>query len=426
MFWPLPKNKVNNDRGTMQNLKNVKNLISHKTATYSAVDEKVKGPLVRLAYANTEIIVLGTAHISRESVNDVHHLVDAFDPDIICVELCKPRYAALKNRDRWKNLDIIDVIKTGKLYLLMSSVILSAFQKKMGEGTGVKPGEEMMAAIELAKDRQLKLIDRDIQITLKRAWQSMGYFTKIFLFSELLTGLFVKADFDEIQIEELKRKDSLDDIFSNLPFRFNKIKNIIITERDRFLAENIKRAAENNFSARRIVAVVGAGHLPGIKKYFHQRVDLRELEVVKKKSKALGVIKFFLPILIFMGVMYYFSDSRADKVLESIIAWCIIKSASSALFTLVLLAHPLAILAAMVTAPISNFNPVLKPGWVAALIEAKFRKPQVVDFESIASDSDSIFKMMKNRVIRIFAVFMLPQLGSSLGTFAFFAWYITG
>jgi len=392
-------------------------------------EKQISGPTFEIVYIRNKkkvkVIVLGTAHISRESVNDVKILIANEKPDVVCVELCQSRYQSITDKDRWKKLDIIQVIKERKLFLLMSSVILSIFQKKMGEKTDVKPGEEIITAIEIAEKQAIpfELIDRDIQVTLKRAWRETGYFSKMLILSELLASMFVSDKLEEEDIEKMKSEDMLNDLFKNLPKKFDSIKNIIITERDMYLSQKIRNVIDKNSKIKKLVAVVGAGHLQGIKEYFDKKIDLEEIEKVKEKSKVLGIIKFFLPILIIMGIAYYFSDNKLDKALQNLLIWITIKASVSAFFALILLAHPLAILAAAVTAPISNFNPILKPGWVAALIEAKFRKPKVEDFEKIAEDSKSLKGFFKNKVIRIFSIFTLPQIGSSIGT-GLAIWYI--
>lgn len=381
--------------------------------------QQVKGPYFHTRYLNTEIFVLGTAHVSAASVRDVLHLIDRTDPDIIAVELCTSRLKSITEKNRWRKLDILQVIRARRVYLLMSSIILSAFQKKMGEMNRVKPGQELVTAVDEARRRKipLELIDRDIQITLRRAWQSMGYWGKMRIFSELLVSLFVPAETESADIERMKRRDMLEEVFTELPPRFDRIRQIIITERDKFLAQKIKEAVRRRPRARHMVAVVGAGHLPGIERHFTGEHSISELEFVKPKSKWVGVLKFILPIVIISALFSYFTDfGDRDQVMNNLFTWVWVKAFCSGFLALIFLAHPLAILAAALTAPISNFNPVLKPGWVASFIEAYFRRPQVSDFENIATDSETLRGLFRNKVIRIFSLFTFPQLGSSIGT----------
>lgn len=393
--------------------------------------KKVKGsvevPLWEKVIKKKRVYILGTAHISAQSVKDVHNLIKEKKPDVVCVELCPSRYKAMLDPQRWKKLDIVQIIRERKLYLLMSSLFLSIFQKKMGENTKIKPGMEIKTAIEIARKKKipLELVDRDIQITLKRAWQGIGYFRKMTLISEILAGLFFSVQIEPEEIEKMKQKDILEDMFQNLPPRYGFIKKILVEERDRYLAQKINDTVKKYPKAKRIAVVIGAGHLAGIKKFISEKQDLAGLEKIKPASKMKGIIKFFAPILTIMGLFYYFSDSGdPQKIWENLKAWVVIKAFCSGIITLLLLAHPLAILGAIVTAPISNFNPVLKPGWVAALIEAKYHRPRVSDFERLTEDSNSIKGYFQNKVFRIFNVFIFPQLGSSIGT-GLALWYMS-
>lgn len=384
-------------------------------------------PIVKKKYGKQNIYILGTAHVSRQSVEAVEKIANHSKTSMVCVELCQNRYDSIMDKDKWKKLDIISVIKSKKIYLLMSSIILSAFQKQMGEKMDIRPGQEMITALEIAQKREIPigLVDRDIQITLKRAWQNIGFWGKMLLFSEILAGLLFRFEIEEEEIENMKRKDVLEQLLDNLPRRYSHIKKIIIDERDQYLAQKIKDEADQHPDQKNILVVVGAGHLKGIDHYFEEKIDLKPLELVKNKSPWIAAAKFFIPVILLMTVIYLISDtSDWNKIMKSIYAWIIIKALVSGIFALVILAHPVALLGAFLTAPISNFNPVLKPGWVSALAEAHFRKPTVSDFESISEDISSIKKFFRNKVLRIFWLVMMPQLGSSLGT-GIALWYIS-
>ena len=383
-------------------------------------------PIIKDSINERKLIVLGTAHISKESIEDVKRLIKKEKPNMIAVELCKSRYDVLHNSGRWKDLDIIQVIKEKKIYLLMSSMILSAFQKKIGKTTGIKPGEELLTAIKISKREKLRLelVDRDIQITLKRAWQKVGYFGKTLLISELLASLVFSEPPDSKQIEKMKEKDILDGIFKNLPPKYYKIKEVLVDERDQYLAQKIKSALRKLKKNEKLLAIVGAGHLKGIQENLTQNISLKELETTKKKPRSLEVIKFLTPIIIILGLFFYFTGiDDPQKIYRNWIAWSVIKALCSGFFTILMLAHPLAILFAFIAAPISNFNPIFKPGWVAAFLEAKFRKPKVIDFENFAQDISSFKGFFKNKVSRIFTLLTLPQVGSSIGT-GIALWYI--
>ena len=383
-------------------------------------------PIIKTNINEKQVVILGTAHVSKKSIQDVERLIETEKPNIVAIELCRSRYKNLQNANRWKNLDILEVIKKKKIYLLMSSMILSAFQKKLGGSAGIKPGGEMLTAIEISKKHRLRLelIDRDIQITLKRAWQEVGYFGKILLISELFTALIFVEALSSRQIEKMKKKDILDEVFKNLPPKYNKIKKVLLEERDEYLAQKIKNALKKLRKNEKLLAIVGAGHLKGIQDNLKNQVSLKELESVRQRSRLMATIKFLIPVILILSLFFYFTGfDDPEKIYQNWIAWSIIKAISSGFFTIVVLAHPLAILSALVCAPISNFNPVLKPGWWAAFFEAKFRRPRVIDFENFAQDISSFRGFLKNKVSRVFILLILPQIGSSIGT-GIALWYI--
>lgn len=375
-----------------------------------------KEPIRRTRLGNCDVVILGTAHISQASVESVEALIDQEKPDTVCVELCNSRMRSIKDPEYWKKLDIFTVFKERKMYLLLSSLILSSFQKKLGFGK-MKPGDEMRKAIEISERDNLKLIpvDREIQTTLKRAWGNVGFFSKSYLISALVASLLVKEEVTEEKIEAMKTDDALKEIFSQLPGRFDQVKRIIIDERDEYLAEKIRRSAMDG--SKKVVAVVGAGHLEGIMKYIGDSRDLVPLELMPISTWKDKLSIFVLPVILVGMAALTFYTSGMQATVELVTSWFIVKSSLSALGALIALAHPLSILLAALAAPFGNFNPIIKPGWLAALSESYLRKPLVEDFERIAEDSEHFTGYWKNRVIRIFLVLLLPQIGSSIGTF---------
>ncbi len=387
--------------------------------------------------AGVDVTLLGTAHVSHQSVEDVKNFIQEKNPDVVMVELCEARYKALTDKNRWKNLDVVQVIREKKLFLLMSSLILSSFQKKIGAQLDIQPGAEMLVAIETTKKQKkiIELGDRDVQLTLKRAWSRAGFFGRLLLFSELLSSLFVKVELAENEIEEMKKKDIIEDMFRNLPSRYQTVKNVILDERDEYLALNILQLAQKYEQAQKkvhILVVVGMGHVVGIQSFLNKYKTnkpviserLASLTEYKKANRIWLIFKSLLPILGIMSLFLYFTGwDNPQKIYTNWIAWCIIKFSCSAFMVLIALGHPLTILLSGMVAPISNFNPILKPGWVAAFLEAKMYKPQVKDFENFVHDVDRISTLLKNRLGKIFALFFLPQLGSSIGTFLAL-WYI--
>ncbi|EMO05665.1 TraB family protein [Leptospira interrogans serovar Icterohaemorrhagiae str. Verdun HP] len=257
-------------------------------------------------------------------------------------------------------------------------------------------------------------IDREVSTTLKRAWWNIGIFNRLFLLSALLTSLFVKEDISEEKIEEMKSEDVLKDLFSQLPKRYESIKNVIIDERDSYLAQKIRNSAKEG---KKVFAVVGAGHLQGILNHVQEERDISKLDELPKKTvldrwKGLLIPGIFLGLIL---TVFYFGGRQQGQ--EFVLRWILVKGCLAALGAIISLAHPLSVILAFLAAPIGNFNPIIKPGWIAALCESWLRKPLVEDFERIAQDSEHWKGYWKNNVIRIFLVFMLPQIGSSIGTF---------
>jgi pheromone shutdown-related protein TraB len=375
-----------------------------------------KEPIRRTRLGDCDVVILGTAHISQASVESVEALIAQEKPDTVCVELCNSRMRSIKDPEYWKKLDIFTVFKERKMYLLLSSLILSSFQKKLGFGK-MKPGDEMRKAIEISERDNLKLIpvDREIQTTLKRAWGNVGFFSKSYLISALAASLLVKEEVTEEKIEAMKTDDALKEIFSQLPGRFDQVKRIIIDERDEYLAEKIRRSALDG--SKKLVAVVGAGHLEGIMKHIAESRDLVPLELLPVSTWKDKLSILILPGLLVGMAALTFYTSGMQATMELVTSWFIVKSSLSALGAIIALAHPLSILLAALAAPFGNFNPIIKPGWLAALSESYLRKPLVEDFEKIAEDSEHFAGYWKNRVIRIFLVLLLPQIGSSIGTF---------
>lgn len=374
-----------------------------------------KEPIRETRIGDCQVTVLGTAHVSEESVKEVRRLAELLQPDTICVELCDSRVKSIRDPDYFKKLDVFKVFKERKMFLLLSSLILSSFQKKMGH-ENLKPGDELRAGMEEGEKLGARVIpiDREIQTTLRRAWGKVSGFSKMYLLSALVTSLFVREDVSEAKIEEMKSEDVLNDLFSQIPSRYATVKNVIIDERDKYLAQKIRESAQGS---KELLAIVGAGHLNGIMNHIQEDGDISELDTIPPKSWWDRVQVFVFPLLFGSIFTLGFLKGGREVGEDLIIAWVVIKSGLAGLGALIALAHPASLLLAVITAPFGNFNPVIKPGWVAALAESWLRKPTAEDFENIATDSERFLGYWQNRVIRIFLVFMLPQLGSSIGTF---------
>ena len=368
----------------------------------------------RLTFENKEITLIGTAHVSRESANLVVQVIEDEKPDTVCVELCQSRYQSITQKNRWQNTDLIKVIKEKKAFLLLSNLMLAYFQKKIGQKLGIKPGEEIMRAIQAAEavGARIHLADRDIRTTLSRTWRLMGLWTKIKLFSQLVTSVGELDTIKEEDIEKMKRGDVLETLLSEIGESFPEISRILIDERDQFLANKIRTAPGKN-----IVAVIGAGHVPGVQRYWKKPVDMEMLNQIPPKGKLFRLLKWGIPAfivaLIILGFFYAGTTTGTDMIKWWILANAILAGLGAA----IALGHPLTVLSAILASPLTSLNPMIAAGWVSGLVESLLGKPKVRDFESLPEDISSLKGFWKNKITRILLVVVFTNIGSSLGTF---------
>ncbi len=372
------------------------------------------GNTQRLTFEEKDVHLIGTAHVSRESADLVEKVIEEEKPDTVCVELCKSRYESITQRNRWQNTDLLKVIKEKKAFLLLLNLMLAYFQKKIGEKLGIKPGEEILRAIQSAAEvgASIHLADRDIRITLSRTWRFMGLWTKIKLLVQLIASAGEVEAIKEEDIEEMKKKDVLEMLLSEIGQAFPEIKRILIDERDQYLAHKIRTAP-----GKQIVAVVGAGHTPGIQKYWDKDVDMALLEQMPPKGKLSTVLKWGVPVLIVGLIVVGFYHAGADAGANMIKWWVLANAVLAGLGATIALGHPLTILSAIVAAPLTSLNPMIAAGWVSGLVEALLRKPKVRDFENLPQDISSIKGFWKNKITRILLVVVFTNIGSSIGTF---------
>jgi len=368
----------------------------------------------RLYFEDKEIILLGTAHVSRESANLVDSVIEEEKPDCVCVELCQSRYQTIRQKDKWQKMDIIKVIKDKKAFLLLSNLLLASFQKRIAKKFNLKAGEEMIKAIEKGEEigAKIHLADRDIHITLSRTWRIMGLWDKLKLLFQFTLSLGGVDEISEEEIEKMKQQDVLQLILADIEKSLPVLRNILIDERDQYLAYNIKTAP-----GKKIVAVVGAGHVSGIKKYWNAEIDLKALEEIPPKSLASRFIKWIIPLgILFLFILGFFWGGY-DTGAHMITWWVMANGILAGLGALIAFAHPLTVLSAVLAAPLTSLNPMIAAGWVSGLVEAVSRKPKVKDFESLPEDILSIKGFWKNKVTRILLVVIFTNLGSTLGTF---------
>ena len=352
--------------------------------------------------------------MSRESADLVGQVIEEEKPDTVCVELCQSRYQSITQKNRWQNSDLIKVIKEKKAFLLLSNLMLAYFQKKIGQKLGIKPGEEIMRAIQAAEvvGAPIHLADRDIRTTLARTWHLMGLWTKIKLLTQFLSSVGKLGDIKEEDIEKMKRKDVLETLLSEIGESFPEIRRILIDERDQYLAHKIRNAP-----GKRIVAVVGAGHVPGVQRYWEKPVDTDMLDQMPPKGKLSGFLKWGIPALIMGLVILGFFTSGASTGIHMLKWWILANAILAGLGATIALGHPLTVLSAIIASPLTSLNPMMAAGWVSGLVETFLRKPKVRDFENLPKDISSLKGFWRNKITRILLVVAFTNIGSSLGTF---------
>ena len=375
----------------------------------------------QIAIDDREVFLVGTAHVSPQSVRDTNETIEAVEPDTVCVELCEARYQNLENQDSWRKLDIFQVLREGKAALLLSSFLMHSFQRRIAQRFGIEPGAEMRAAIAQARERgaRLELIDRDIQISLKRTWSSLGFWQRMKVMTQLTGSVFVGDDLDEEDIEKLRDSGNLSDLMSALAEALPTVKGTLIDERDAYMAEKLRQSA-----GPRTVAVVGAGHLPGISGAAGAEYDLEELEQMPDPPVWPRVVAWLAPILIVGLFAYGLVWGDRERTVESVYIWVALNGGLAALGAAIALAHPVTILTAFAAAPLTSLNPLMAAGWVAGLVQAVLRRPLVADMENLADSLSSVRGFWTNRLTRVLLVVVLCNLGSVLATFIAGSWIV--
>jgi len=370
-----------------------------------------------LELGDKKFILIGTAHVSRESAQQVGQLIMAEKPDTVCIELCQSRYQSMRQKERWLETDIIKVIKEKKSFLLLSNLLLASFQKRIAKKFDINPGAEMIKAIETAEavGAEIHLADRDIRTTLARTWRAMGLWSKIKLMFQMILSLGEVEEIKEEDIEKMKQQDVLETLLAEVGKSLPILKSILIDERDQYLADKIKNAP-----GRKIVAVVGAGHVQGIKKYWNTDIDIQALEQLPAAKKSVGILKWLIPgaILGMIIAGFFWGGAKAGK--DMLVWWIAANAILAGLGAMIALAHPVTIFSSMLAAPLTSLNPMVAAGWVSGLVEAFSRKPKVKDLETLPEDILSVRGFWRNKVTRILLVVVFTNLGSSIGTFVAF------
>ncbi|MBQ0052594.1 MAG: TraB/GumN family protein [Treponema sp.] len=379
---------------------------------------------VNLNLGEKNIILLGTAHVSKESCDEVSSVIHELKPDCVAIELDEQRYASLNDTEAWKNLDIIKVLRQKKGFLLLANLILSSFQKRMGNNLGVKPGDEMRAGIAAAKELGIpaEMVDRPIQTTLKRAWAKTSGSGKMKLLTLLLGSAFDKEEVSGEQIENLKNNNEMDGMMNELAGYMPTVKEVLIDERDFYLAAHIWKAVQKD-ERKSCVAVLGAGHLPGVQKHLEKMAqnaedcDTENISKIPPKKIGAKIIGWAIPVVIVGLIAAGFVFGGMKKGTDLLGAWVIWNAVLAGIGALIAGGHPLTILMAAVGAPFTSLCPLVGVGMFAGIVQAFMCKPKVGDLESVQDDAGSVKGFYKNRLLRVLLVFFFSSIGSSVGTF---------
>jgi pheromone shutdown-related protein TraB len=373
----------------------------------------------RIELKNRVVVMAGTVHISRESADEVRALIEAEKPGRVCVELDESRYRSMSQENGWRSLDIVKVIREGRGFLLLANLALAGFQRKMGADVVGKPGEEMLAAVAAAEAAGIpySFCDRELQVTLKRAWGKSNFWNKSKLLASLVDSAFSSEKLSVEEVEKLKEKNELDSMMAELAGYLPSVKEVLIDERDRFLASRIYLSSENL-----VVAVVGAGHLDGIEARLREldsgeaSPDASEIEAPPPPSKAAKIAGWAVPFLI-VGLLALGFLKSGGHAWEDLLRWLLLNGSLAALGSALCLSHPLTILVSFVAAPIATLNPFVGVGLFAGLAEAYLRRPRVSDLESLAEDVTTIKGFYANRVTKILLIFFMSSIGGMIGNF---------
>lgn len=377
-------------------------------------------PVRHVQRDGVDYALLGTAHVSRTSAEAVERLLESGHYDAVAVELCASRYQTLTERDAWRDMDLFQIIRQGKAGMMMASLALSAYQRRIAEQFGIEPGAEMKAAIEAAGRTGLpvQLIDREIGITLRRASRRLSWWKRWLMLNGLVMSMFSRQEISEEDIERLKQGDLLTETFSEFSETAPELYQSLIAERDRFMAARLRQENESG-KTQRVLAVLGAGHLEGTAEALGEDDDpeptVAELNHMPPPSRLVKALPWLIAALVITGFVIGFSRSP-ELGLSLVATWVIINGALSALGALIAGGHPLTVLTALVAAPLTSLNPTIGAGMVTGAVEAWLRKPRVGDFESLRDDVVKLSGWWHNRVSRVLLVFFLSNLGSFVGT----------
>ena len=378
--------------------------------------------VTRLTLGGKEYILVGTAHVSQASIDEVRAVIREEKPDTVGVEIDAGRFRSLAEPDSWKKLDIVQVLKAKKGFLLMANLALSAFQRRIGRDLSSKPGQEMLAAVETAGEVGAKFafIDREVQVTLRRAWRKSSLIGKTKLLGLLLGSAFDDEKVDAAKIEELKNKSELEGMMEGLAQELPTVKRVLIDERDQYLATSLFQ-----IEGTKLVAVVGAGHVPGMVRWLEDlhaqkaAADLTEISRIPPPGWWSKTWPYLIPAAFAALFVAGFVTQGWEAFQKILVTVAVTTSGFAALGSILALAHPLTILVAIIAAPFAAFfHPLVHVAYFTGFSEAALRRPRVADLEGLTDDAMTFTGYYKNRLLRILLVVLLSTVGATIGMYA--------
>ncbi|MFZ0872520.1 MAG: TraB/GumN family protein [Rhodanobacter sp.] len=382
-------------------------------------------PIERVQRDGVEYVVLGTAHVSRSSVEAVDALLAHEHFDAVAVELCDSRAQSMRDPEAFKQMDLFKVIRQGKAGMVAASLVLSTFQKRLADQSGIQPGAEMKAAMDGADQQGLPLwlIDREVGTTLKRAWHSVGFWQRFGLLGGLLASVFEREEIEQAEIEKLKQGDLLESAFSEFASESKPLYQSLIGERDAFMAARLREEATRSATSepRRVLVVIGAGHLKGLSTLLREQqsdpaTEVEKLGATPPKARWPKWVAGALVLLVFAAIAFAFHRNAALGT-QALLSWVLFTGGFAAIGALAAGGHPLSILAAFIAAPIKPFRPGIPAGGISAMAEAWVRRPRVADFETLRDDIVHWSGWWKNRVARTLLNFFLVSVGTIIGEY---------
>ncbi len=362
-----------------------------------------------------EILIIGTAHVSQSSADLVRRVIEEEAPDRVCVELDAQRHQALSEGQKWEDLDLRQLIRQKRLPALIMNLMLASYQKRLGGQLGVPPGTELLEATRAADAAGIPydLCDRNIRITLRRAWRSMSFWQKNQFMASALAGVFDDETISEEDLQELRKQDVLSEMMKELAKALPNLKRVLIDERDAYLAEKIRQS-----EGQKIVAVVGAGHVAGMVERLEAGTveDLEPLDEIPASRSWVKIIGWGLPALVLAGLGWIAWQKGLAQAGDNLQYWILVNGTLSAIGAVLALASPWTILAAFVAAPITSLIPVIGAGYVTAFVQTMVSPPRVKDFETVSEDMGQLKRWWQNRLLKVFLAFLLPSFGSIAGT----------